>query len=152
MAKTLLIFGSLTGNTENVAYKIQEICKAKGKEIEVKNALDADASDLTGEYSSFIFASSTWDDGQLQSDFNDFIERIAESKPSLAEKKVAIFACGDSNYVNFCGSASILERVFVNEMGGKKIAEILRVNGYPETEENQTLIQGWAEKLADLID
>lgn len=152
MANTLLIYGSLTGNTEGVSYKIQAICQGKGKEVEVKNALDADLNDLTGSYNNFIFACSTWDDGLPQADFNDFIERISPAKPSLAGKKIAIVGCGDSNYVHFCGATTILENLFINELGGEKITDTLRIDGYPETEENQATIKNWAEKLADLID
>lgn len=152
MANTLLIYGSLTGNTEGVSFKIQEILKEKGKEIEVKNSIDADLNDLTGPYNNFIFACSTWDDGLPQSDFNDFIERIVGSKPSLADKKIAILGCGDSNYVHFCGAADAIEKVFITDLAGKKIIETLRIDGYPETEENQVLLKNWVEKLASLID
>lgn len=152
MANTLLIYGSLTGNTEGVAYKIQEICKGKGKDIEVKNAIDADLADLTGPYTGFIFAASTWDDGLPEVDFNDFIERISTSKPSLAGKKIAVLGCGDSNYVHFCQATDTMEDLFIKEMGGQKIIDTLRIDGYPDMEENQAAVQTWAEKLADLID
>lgn len=152
MANTLLIYGSLTGNTEGVAFKIQEILRGKGKEIDVKNAIDADVNDLTAPYSGFIFGSSTWDDGLPASDFNDFLERINSAKPSLAGKKIAIFGLGDSNYVHFCSATSIMEKTFVDEMTGTKIIETMRIDGYPEMEENQAIVNNWAEKLANLID
>lgn len=152
MANTLLIFGSLTGNTEGVAHKIQEMSQAKGKEIEVKNAIDAGVEDLTGPYTGFIFACSTWDDGLPQADFADFIERINANKPSLAGKKVAILGCGDSNYVHFCGATQILEQTFINEMGGQKVLESLHIDGYPEMEENQAILKNWVDKLVELID
>ncbi len=151
MANTLLIYGSLTGNTEGVAFKIQEILREKGKEIEVKNAIDADLNDLNGPYSNFIFACSTWDDGLPQADFNEFIERISVAKPSLAGKNVAILGCGDSNYVHFCGATTIMENLFINDLAGQKIIETLRIDGYPDMEENQTIIRDWAEKLGGLI-
>lgn len=151
MANTLLIYGSLTGNTEGVAYKVQEILREKGKEIEVKNALDSDLPDLTAPYDNFIFACSTWDDGLPASDFNDFIERISSVKPSLAGKKIAILGCGDSNYVHFCGATATIEALFVTEMGGEKIIENLHIDGYPDMEENQVILRTWSEKLANLI-
>lgn len=152
MANTLLIYGSLTGNTEGVAYSVQGICRAKGKEIDVKNAIDADINDLTGNYSTFIFACSTWDDGLPASDFNDFLERINSVKPSLAGKKIAIFGLGDSNYVHFCSATITMEKAFITDMGGEKIIETMRIDGYPDMEENQAIVKNWAEKLAELID
>lgn len=151
MSNTLIVYGSLTGNTEGIANRLQEFLKAKGKEVEVKNAVDADVADLQGSYNNFVFASSTWDDGLPQADFGDFIERV-KGKVSLAGKKVAVIGCGDSNYVHFCEAANVIEKVFVTEMGGTRIIENLRVDGYPETEENQTNINNWMEKLATLID
>ncbi len=152
MANTLLIYGSLTGNTEGIAYKLQEFCKTRGKEVEVKNALDADIADLQGAYSTFIFACSTWDDGLCQADFADFIERVNKSQINLAGKKIAILGCGDSNYVHFCGATAIIEKTFVTDMSGAKIIENLHIDGYPETEENQALLNRWMEKLVALID
>lgn len=151
MANTLLIYGSLTGNTEGVAYNVQSMLREKGKEIDVKNAIDADIADLTGSYSNYIFACSTWDDGLPVSDFNDFLERISSSQPSLAGKKIAMIGLGDSNYVHFCGAISIMEQAFIAKMGGEKIIEPLRIDGYPEMEENKTHVQEWVEKLAPLI-
>jgi flavodoxin short chain len=151
MANTLLIYGSLTGNTEGVAYSVQTILREKGKEIDVKNAIDADLTDLTGNYSNFIFACSTWDDGLPQSDFNDFIERIISAKPSLAGKKIAILGLGDSNYVHFCGATTVIEKAFITDLSGNKIIETLHIDGYPEMEENKNHIKTWTEKLADLI-
>lgn len=151
MANTLLIYGSLTGNTEGVSYKVQEILREKGKEIEVKNSIDSDLVDLTGPYENLIFACSTWDDGLPASDFNDFIERISTNKPNLAGKKVAILGCGDSNYVHFCGASATIENLFVSEMGGQKIIETLNIDGYPDMEENQAAIRTWTEKLSSLL-
>ena len=128
MANTLLIYGSLTGNTEGVAYKLQELCKNKGKDIEVKNAIDADLIDLQGNYDTFIFACSTWDDGLPQADFADFIERVNKGQLNLTGKKIAILGCGDSNYVHFCGATNIIEKVFVTDMGGTKIVEALHID------------------------
>ncbi len=151
MANTLLIYGSLTGNTEGVSHKVQEILRTKGKEIEVKNAIDSDLPDLTAPYETFILACSTWDDGLPASDFNDFIERISSNLPSLAGKKIAILGLGDSNYVHFCGATTIIEELFVGKMGGQKIIDTLRIDGYPDMEENQTVISAWTDKLAELI-
>lgn len=152
MANTLLIYGSLTGNTETLSHKIQEMLTAKGKEIDIKNAADSEATDLTGPHTTYILASSTWDDGLTTADFGDFIERLKASNPSLAGKKIAIVALGDSNYVHFCGAADVMEGYFVNQLGGQKIVESLRIDGYPEMEENQNLVNNWVEKLATLID
>ena len=151
MTNALIIYGSLTGNTEGVANKIQALMAEKGKEVTVKNASDCGVEDLTGPEPVLILASSTWDDGLLQADFIDFMERISSEKPNLSNKKVAFFGCGDSNYTKFCGAIGILEKEFAANMGGQKIIESLRIDGFPESTENQTAINNWAESLAKLI-
>ena len=65
---------------------------------------------------------------------------------------MAVIGLGDSNYVHFCGAVNIIEQYFVNELGGQKIIETLRIDGYPEMEENQNLVNNWVEKIATLID
>jgi flavodoxin short chain len=151
MANALIIYGSLTGNTEGVANKIQSLMAEKGKEVTIKNAGECGVADLTGPEPILILASSTWDDGLLQADFADFLERIASEKPNLSAKKMAFFGCGDSNYNKFCGAIDILESEFTGPMAGQKIVESLRIDGFPESEENQTSINNWVENLATLI-
>jgi flavodoxin short chain len=151
MANTLILYGSLTGNTQSVAEKIQSICQSKGKEVEVKNIADADAQDLTGPHSCLIFASSTWDDGHLQADWADFMERTANQPIDLTGKKVAIFGCGDSNYSVFCGAVEVLEQEFLVKRHGEKLMESLKIDGFPDMTENQTAIQAWAEQLANVL-
>lgn len=151
MAATMILYGSLTGNTQAVAEKIQAICQEKGKEVEVKNIAEAGAEDLTGETSFFVLASSTWDDGHLQADWADYMERIAGAEINLAGKKLAFFGCGDSNYSIFCGAVDRLEEEFANKRGGQKVMESLKIDGFPEMDENISKIQAWAEQLANLI-
>jgi flavodoxin short chain len=151
MANALVIYGSLTGNTEGVANKIKDLMTEKGKTIEVRNSAECGVEDLTGPEPVLILASSTWDDGLLQADFADFMERIASEIPNLADKKVAFFGCGDSNYNKYCGAVGILETEFAQNMGGQKIIESLKIDGFPEGEENINAIQAWVDQLATLI-
>lgn len=147
MANVLLLYGSLTGNTQAVAEKIQSLCHEKGKEIDIKNIADADAADLTDAHTFLVLASSTWDDGHLQADWADFMERIANVPIDLSGKKIAIFGCGDSNYSIFCGAVDILEQEFVSKRGGQKVLETLKIDGFPDMEENQSAVRNWTDQL-----
>ncbi len=89
MEKVGIFYGSSTGNTESVAQMIQE---QFGADAEVFDIADADMDQVKG-YTNIIFGSSTWGVGDLQDDFEEFIENFEGA--DLNGKAVAIFGCGD---------------------------------------------------------
>ena len=150
MIENLLVYGTLTGNTEGVAQKIQTLLSQKGKTVELKNVNQLEVEELAAASNSLIIATSTWDDGLPCSDWVEFLEEHAGQLPSLTAKKLALFGCGDSNYSKFCGGLTVLEQEFI-QLGGQKVIEPLRIDGFPEGEENQNKIIAWVEQLAGLI-
>jgi flavodoxin short chain len=151
MSKTLIIYGSLTGNTEGVAFKISDMLQAAGQEAEVKNAIDCELDALEGDFDHLMLACSTWDDGLPQGDFLEFMERVENSQLDLSAKKISLVGLGDSNYVHFCGALEQMEELFVGKFKGQKIIEALRIDGYPDMEENQQKVTAWVEQLKGLI-
>jgi flavodoxin I len=91
MSKTIIIFGSTTGNTETAAEMIQE---KLGGDVEMKNVDSADADDL-GSYDNLILGTSTWGAGDLQDDWEGFIDELQDA--DLSGKTVALFGLGDSD-------------------------------------------------------
>ncbi|NLK66877.1 MAG: flavodoxin FldA [Campylobacteraceae bacterium] len=82
-----IIYGSSMGNTENVANLINE--KLGGK----ADVLDIAKIDVKvfGEYDKLICGTSTWNDGELQEDWDSF----NFSNLDLSGKTVALFGLGD---------------------------------------------------------
>lgn len=144
--KNLLIYGTLTGNTETVAKQIQKIVEEAGKELEIKNINQTSIEDIAAVENLLIIASSTWDDGLPCSDMADFLEDNEANLPDLTGKKLAFFGCGDSNYVQFCQAVDILEEKFTAK-GGQKIGNSLKIDGYIEDQSNQDKIKKFAEQL-----
>lgn len=89
MEKVGIFYGSSTGNTESVAQMIQE---QFGAEAEAFDIADVDMDQVMG-YTNIIFGSSTWGIGDLQDDFEDFIDNLENA--DLNGKAIAIFGCGD---------------------------------------------------------
>ena len=87
MSKTLIIYGSLTGNTEGVAFKISDMLQTAGHETEVRNAIDCELDALEGDFDHLMLACSTWDDGLPQGDFLEFMERVENAQLDLSAKK-----------------------------------------------------------------
>jgi len=71
MKKTLIVFGSSTGNTETMADKIAEALKKADMEAEIKNVLNAKPADMTGEYDLVLLGCPAYgdEDVELQDDF-----------------------------------------------------------------------------------
>ncbi len=92
MNKIAIIYGTLTGNTEEAAIEIQE--KLGSEFTTIIDVYEATASDLEN-YDNIIFGASTWGIGDLQEDFTDFLSVIEST--NMKNKKVAIFGFGDQD-------------------------------------------------------
>ncbi|PWK24355.1 flavodoxin [Maribacter polysiphoniae] len=85
-----LFYGSDTGNTEEVANKIAKII---GEEyVDVHSIGKVSNADLE-MYDHLIFGTSTWYDGELQSEWEDFLPNLDEI--DFSGKTVALFGLGD---------------------------------------------------------
>ena len=90
MAKIGLFFGSDEGNTEAVAYQIQQCIGTDV--VDVKDVADITQLDFA-DYELLILGIPTWDFGQIQSDWEDFWQDL--SQVDFSEKTVALFGLGD---------------------------------------------------------
>ncbi|MGH1485442.1 MAG: flavodoxin [Cellvibrionaceae bacterium] len=90
MAKVGLFFGSDEGNTEAVAGRIQE--QFPEGAVDVYDIADVTQLEFT-EYEHIILGIPTWDFGQIQSDWEEFWDDLAEV--DFTGKTVALFGLGD---------------------------------------------------------
>lgn len=90
MAKIGIFFGSTEGNTERIVTEIQ---KQLG-DAELHNVNSATAEDVQ-PYSYVILACPTWDIGQLQEDWENFIDEI--ENVDFTGKKVTYVGLGDAD-------------------------------------------------------
>ena len=92
MAKIGIFYGSTTGNTEMVA---QEIQKLLGEElVDLHDVESADKISLN-DYDFLLFGIPTWDIGELQEDWEDWLKNLDDPDVELKGKKTAIFGVGD---------------------------------------------------------
>ncbi len=89
MKKIGIFYGSTSGATKLVAEKIQ---KAFGKKAELHNIKEA-TIEMIDEYPNLIFGTSAWGIGDMQDDWEDFIDELSEI--DFEGKKVALFGTGD---------------------------------------------------------
>jgi flavodoxin short chain len=145
MSKALIIFGSTTGNTENMAGIVSNALESSGIETELKEVTEAAVADLTADQDLFLLGCPAYGDDtiELQEDFEEFYEQLDEV--NLNGKPFAVFAPGDSTYEYFCGSVDMLEEK-MNALGGEQLVEGLKIDGDPDDEEDE--IEAWAKSVA----
>ncbi|WP_291858440.1 flavodoxin [Marinilabilia sp.] len=88
MPKTAIIFGSSVGNTRFVAEKVH----AAFPDADLIAAETAKIDQLKN-YDFFIMGTSTWGVGQIQDDFETFVEKFLTL--DLSNKTIALFGLGD---------------------------------------------------------
>jgi flavodoxin long chain len=88
--KIALIYGSTTGNTEDVAEQIQQ--QLADLQVELFDVADASLA-MLDQYDCLIMGIPTWDYGEVQAEWEDVWEELDELE--LNGKKVALYGLGD---------------------------------------------------------
>lgn len=143
MKKIGLFFGSDTGNTEEVANKIQGLIGED--KVDIYDMYDVETSTFD-DYDQIILGLSTWHDGQLQSDWDSFFEDF--KTVDFTGKTVALFGLGDQYvYSEYFvdGIGIIATEVLAN---GGKIVGKWSTDGYEHTESKGEMEKGFFVGLA----
>jgi len=136
MSKIGLFYASSTGNTESIATQVKE--KITGVDIKLHNVSDC-AADAMNDYDFIIIGASTWGEGDLQDDWEDYFVNL--SKVDFSSKTVALFGLGDQeeycdNYLDAMGT--IYDEVVSN---GARVVGSWSTDGY-EHEESTAIRDG----------
>ena len=86
MEKIGIFYGSTTGITESVAYRLAELMHVKKEDIH--DVARSKPSEI-GQYELLLLGSSTWGSGDLQDDWYDFLDGIETL--DLKDKTIALF-------------------------------------------------------------
>jgi flavodoxin I len=103
MAKARIFYGSSTGNTQRIASRI---AAELGDLVESVTDIAKASPDDLASAEALILGVSTWEDGQLQEDWDDFFPEL--DGIDFTGKTVALFGLGDA--YGFSGE-------FVNALG-----------------------------------
>ncbi|WP_077211967.1 flavodoxin [Bacillus dakarensis] len=104
---TIIVYTSMTGNTEFMAQTIANELMMQGDHVEIKDALDAYADELK-DYDRILIGSYTWGDGDLPDEILDFYDELEDT--DLIGKAAASFGSGDSSYDHFARAVDIFEQ------------------------------------------
>ncbi|CAM3282257.1 MULTISPECIES: flavodoxin [Saccharibacillus] len=133
MSKLLLIYASMTGNTEEMSELITNGIEQAGGEVTVKLVEDCSA-DLLLDYDGIMLGAYTWGDGELPDEYLDFYEELDEV--DLAGKKAAVFGSGDTVYEQFAKAVDLLQDKLA-ERGAQMVLEPLKLELNPSGDERE---------------
>ncbi len=141
----LILFGSSTGNTEELANTVQATLQNLGHKAELINI--AEESDIDYAAYDFLFiGSSTWDEGQPQLDLRFHIEDLEAAKVDLSGKKFAVFGTGESAYEFFCGGIDQVEGKY-QQFRAKKAHDSLKIDTLEEDPVDNEKTVEWTKSV-----
>lgn len=136
MQACLIVYASMTGNTEELARFIAEGIRKSGGSVDIKDILEVDVSELQ-QYDGILLGAYTWGDGELPDEFLDFYDEL--SQINLAGKKAAAFGSCDSSYENRGGAVDLLIAK-LKELGAEVVQEGLKIDLAPNDIEKEQCI------------
>ncbi|ACK97853.1 flavodoxin [Bacillus thuringiensis] len=147
MSKLVMIFASMSGNTEEMADHIAGVIRETENEIEVIDIMDSPEASILEQYDGIILGAYTWGDGDLPDDFLDFYD--AMDSIDLTGKKAAVFGSCDSAYPKYGVAVDILIEK-LQERGAAVVLEGLKVELTPEDEDVEKCLQFGAKFVKHL--
>lgn len=122
MKKTIVVYGSSTGNCEGIARKIATQLGCEAIDVNSMN------EDTVKENDNLILGTSTWGAGDMQDDWYDGVKVLKNA--GMQGKTVAIFGCGDCESYSdtFCGGMAELYEA-AKQAGANIIGEVA-ADGY----------------------
>ncbi|SIR73546.1 flavodoxin I [Peribacillus simplex] len=133
MSKIIIIFASMSGNTEEMANAIAEgITEISDVNIEKIDIMDGPEASILGDYDGILLGAYTWGDGELPDDYLDFYEELDHI--DLTGKKAAVFGSCDSSYTQYGAAVDILNEK-LREKGAVIVLEGLKVELTPDDED-----------------
>ncbi len=137
--KLTVLYGTESGNSENLADRAAKEAKKRGFQAEVKNMADLTPAALA-KISNLLVIVSTWGDGEPPETAASFYKEFISSKASLAGLNYSVCALGDTSYEKFCQTGKDVDAK-LTELGAKRVAD--RQDCDVDYEEN---FSGWLNR------
>lgn len=136
MSQALIIYTSLTGNTEACVDIVADSLEEHGVDVTIYEVMEADAEDFL-DFDIVLVGSYTYGvDGVLPDEMEDFHDDLAQF--DLSGKVYGVFGSGDDFYPVFCSAVDDFESAF-DKAGATKGGAGVKVNLYPEEEDEENL-------------
>lgn len=151
MKKILIIYASMTGNTEVMAEIIEQSLTEEGLHVTVKEALRTKPKEML-KYDGVLLGAYTYEGGEIGDEFMLFYEDMEQV--DLTGKIMAVFGSGDTFYKDtFCVAVdTVTEKL--HELGANVVLDGLKVDLVPTGEDEDRCWKfgkDFAEKVKELI-
>ncbi|AYW44542.1 flavodoxin [Tetragenococcus koreensis] len=135
MTLAKIIYGSLTGNTEEIADIICEALENLNIEVEIDECTQVDAAEFSNA-DICVIAAYTYDEGTIPDEMLDLYEDLQEL--DLSGKVFGVCGSGDTFYEHYATAVDKFEEAFL-VAGATKGAEKIKVDLAAEKEDIQQL-------------
>jgi sulfite reductase (NADPH) flavoprotein alpha-component len=119
--KLTVLYGTESGNSEELADRAIKEAKKKGFKAVMKNMADLKPADLAKEENLLVIV-STWGDGEAPETAISFHKAFMEEDVKLDGVKFSVCALGDTSYEKFCEIGKQFD-VRLEKLGAKRIAD-----------------------------
>ena len=115
-----ILFGTQTGNAEQLANEAADLAKARGFQPRV-NELDAVEMDQLAVMENLIIVVSTYGEGEMPDNAHMFWEALsASTAPRMESLNYAVLALGDTSYDEFCQAGKVID-TRLEQLGAKRL-------------------------------
>lgn len=138
-----VLYGSQTGNGEQIAMTLADIARGRGFGVTVTSLADFKPQKLRQE-KRVVFIISTHGEGDPPDDaelFHEFI--LSERAPNLKSLQYSVLALGDSSYVNFCQTGRELDTRLA-ELGATRLEPVVECDI-----DYENAARSWTERIID---
>jgi flavodoxin I len=133
----LIVYASMSGNTEEIANLIGEGIQEAGANVRILDILESDVIEILN-YKGVLLGAYTWGDGELPDEFLDFYDEM--NVLNLQGKIAAAFGSCDSSYEHFGGAVDILTNK-LKALGADVVLDGLKIEQTPTDIDREKCIE-----------
>ena len=114
-----VVYGTESGNCEELADRTVKAAKKKGVKAVMKNLADLSPSDFA-KFENFAVIISTWGDGEPPEAAEGFYNSFINESPDLKGTRFTVCALGDTSYDKYCEVGKIFD-ARLESLGAERI-------------------------------